>query len=74
MDAPSDQIAFVVQWRAVDADRNLAAAAQGIEDRPLDFDCEASLAVVECSNGTPDVVVAVGFGPGAGQSSSMANR
>ena len=57
-----DGVCDVVDGGAVDADGELAAAAEGVEHGALRLDREARLGVVERGDGAADAVVAGGVG------------
>lgn len=58
---PGDEVGLFEDGRAVDADRELAAAAESIEDDAFGVDGEAGEWVVESGDGGADCVVAIGF-------------
>jgi hypothetical protein len=61
VDVPGDGCVVIGDGGAVDADGDLTAAAEGVENGALDLDGEARFRVVEGGYGGADVVVAVGF-------------
>ena len=62
MKAPGQDLLALPDGTAVGADGNLAAAAEGVKYGALSFDSEPGWSVLECRDGSANVVVVTRFG------------